>query len=70
MGNCERVGACPMFPIFSKKATLGVWKTLYCESNFENCERLKLFHAHQPVPPNLLPNGRTLAIPPENEHSS
>jgi len=51
-----------MFTLFSKKATLGVWKSLYCETNFQACERLKLFHARQIVPQNLLPNGRTLHL--------
>jgi hypothetical protein len=40
-----------MFALFSKKATLSVWKTLYCESNFDRCERLKMFHAKQTPPP-------------------
>jgi hypothetical protein len=56
-----------MFALFSQKATLGVWRSLYCESRFEACERLKLFHAKQVVPPNLLPNGRMLAIAPQEQ---
>ncbi len=69
MASCERITACPMFALFSKKATLGVWKTLYCESNFSRCERLKLFHAKQTAPPNLLPNGRMLSISSDEDHS-
>jgi len=52
-----------MFAVFAKKATLAVWKSLYCESNFEACERLKLFHAGQIAPPTMLPNGRLLNVP-------
>jgi len=70
MPSCERVSGCPMFPLFSTKATLRVWKTLYCEANDRKCERLKLLHARQPVPPNLLPNGRALTMPLEQVHSS
>lgn len=69
MASCERMTACPMFALFSQKATLGVWKTLYCESNFQRCERLKLFHEKQTPPPNLLPNGRMLNLSPDEEHS-
>jgi hypothetical protein len=67
MASCERITACPMFAVFSRKATLGVWRTLYCESNFEACERLKLFHAGQTAPVNMLPNGRMLSVPPSQD---
>jgi hypothetical protein len=58
-----------MFAMFKKKATLGVWKSLYCESNFQACERLKLFHSNQVAPPNLLPNGRMLSLSASEEPS-
>ena len=58
--NCERIEACPMFALFSRKATLGVWKSLYCETRFQACERLKLFREGKIAPQNLLPNGRFL----------
>ena len=61
--ECERVAACPMFALFSRKATLGVWKSLYCDSNFDDCERLRMFRAGQVAPLNLLPNGRMLNVP-------
>jgi len=66
MASCVRMDACPMFALFSQKATLSVWKVLYCESNFDACERLKLFNANQIVPPNLLPNGRMLNVSSED----
>jgi len=62
MPNCERLAVCPMFALFSKKATLGVWTSFYCQSNFSLCERLKLFQAGQTAPPNLLPNGKLLNV--------
>jgi hypothetical protein len=52
-----------------EEATLGVWKSLYCESNFHACERLKLFHAKQIAPLNLLPNGRMLNLSAHEEPS-
>jgi len=58
----RRVAACPMFAEFSVTPTLAVWKTLYCEGEFGECDRLKLFLAEQPVPPHLLPDGRMLMV--------
>lgn len=54
-----------MFEQMSIKIALGVWRVLYCEGQFETCERWKLASCGKPVPPALLPNGRTLGVPLE-----
>lgn len=58
--SCSHAATCPLFPLFTLKASLSVWQTHYCDGQFENCERLRLAKSGQRVPPNLLPNGRSL----------
>jgi hypothetical protein len=61
--RCPNTQGCPLFPLFTMKASLGVWQTHYCESaKYESCERYKLRSTGACVPPNLLPNGRTLEV--------
>ncbi len=63
MEACSRIDRCPLFQQFSIKAALRVWVNQYCERDFGRCERLKLALLGQPVPRNLLPNGRMLNVP-------
>lgn len=63
---CTHIDSCPLFPFFNMRATLGVWKAMYCQSNFEGCARLELTLAGEVVPWNLLPNGKKLDIPHEH----
>ena len=65
MASCSRMGSCPLFKQFSIKASLVVWTSRYCESDFARCARLQLATAGKPVPLNLLPNGRMLGVPLE-----
>jgi hypothetical protein len=58
--SCSHAATCPLFPLFTLKASLAVWQVHYCDGRFESCERLKLAKAGQRVPPNLLPNGKSL----------
>jgi hypothetical protein len=57
---CPHVATCPLFPLFTLKASLSVWQIHYCNGQFETCERHRLGKNGTRVPPNLLPNGRTL----------
>jgi hypothetical protein len=59
--SCENVEGCPLFPLFSIKSSLALWKTYYCEADYSRCARLRLRAAGELVPPNLLPNGKLLA---------
>jgi hypothetical protein len=59
---CTHITSCPLFPQFTLKASLNVWQVHYCNGDFEKCARLKLSKAGQRVPPNLLPNGKSLDL--------
>ncbi len=65
MATCTRMNGCPLFKQFSLKASLAVWTSRYCETDFASCARLQLATAGKPVPVNLLPNGRMLTVPLE-----
>jgi hypothetical protein len=62
---CERITSCALFKQFTMKSSLTVWKTFYCEGDPSRCERFRLVLAKQPVPANLLPNGKLLPVPLE-----
>ena len=62
---CARISGCPLYKAFAMKSSLRVWKTYYCEGDFNRCERLKVANAGASVPPNMLPNGRMLEVPIE-----
>jgi len=51
---------CGMYQLFTLSGTLSVWKMRYCQSEFEKCERFKRSARNEPVPNNLMPNGRLL----------
>ncbi len=65
MAGCARMSGCPLFKQFSLKASLAVWTSRYCESDFARCARLQLANEGKPIPLNLLPNGRMLEVPLE-----
>ncbi len=65
MASCPRVSTCPLFKQFSLKSSLKVWQQYYCEGDFGRCERWKLVSSNQPVPLDLLPNGKHLNVPIE-----
>ena len=60
--RCSHVEHCELFPKFGVRGSLRVWHTFYCQGHFETCERYKRALAGQPVPPNLLPNGKELNL--------
>jgi hypothetical protein len=60
VASCPRLTTCSLHPLFTLKASLGVWQTNYCSSNFAACARYRLAQAGAPVAPNLLPNGKML----------
>ena len=64
MEACTRIASCPLFPLFTIQASLAVWKMRYCEGDFSGCERYKLAREMKPIPTNLLPNGKMLAVAP------
>ena len=62
--SCPNARGCPLFPLFQMKSSLSVWQTHYCDAAYDTCERYKLATSGVRVPPNLLPNGRSLEIAP------
>jgi hypothetical protein len=57
---CEHMESCAMYEIFSLSGTLSIWQTRYCQDEFERCERYIRSSRQEPVPVNLMPNGRLL----------
>jgi len=57
---CSHTTTCPLFPLISVNSALKVWKTFYCEGNYNNCARFNMSRSGKSVPANLLPNGKTL----------
>lgn len=51
------------------KEALRVWQSFYCEGAFRRCERYKLATSGMSVPEKLLPNGRLVADPDEQERT-
>jgi len=64
MSACEHESVCPLFRLFTMSSCLGIWKQNYCDAEWRRCERHRRVGEGQAVPPNLLPNGRVLALPP------
>jgi len=59
---CAHIPTCPLFSLFTMKSSLSVWQQHYCNDKFDECNRYQLSHAGERVPPNLLPNGRSLEV--------
>lgn len=57
---CSHTTTCPLFPLISVNSALKVWKTFYCEGNYNNCARFNMSRGGKSVPANLLPNGKSL----------
>jgi hypothetical protein len=55
--DCPNIVSCEMCDLLKLAGTLAIWKTNYCTSDFERCERYKLSSIGRPVPRALLPNG-------------
>jgi hypothetical protein len=62
--SCAHASTCPLYALFTVKASLRVWQIHYCDGRFEDCARLKLAKAGEAVPAELLPNGKRLAVGP------
>jgi hypothetical protein len=48
--------------LFKLKSSLAVWQTHYCNGEYGSCARHRLAEGGARVPPNLLPNGKSLEI--------
>lgn len=63
MANCPNTERCPLYPLFTVKSLLELWKLQYCNGDYTRCQRYELAQAGRPVPSNLLPNGSELPTP-------
>lgn len=59
---CSHLATCELFPKFALRGALKVWITFYCQGNHQGCARFQRSLRNEPVPPNLLPNGRELDL--------
>ena len=57
--HCEYLQGCKMFAYFCRVART-VYKDMYCEGEFTNCQRYQRRTRGQAVPDNLLPYGSLL----------
>jgi hypothetical protein len=58
--KCPNVELCPLYAKFRLESTKNSIINLYCETNFERCERKRLKDSRQNVPEKLMPNGNYL----------
>ncbi len=63
MPSCPSLSNCALYPLFTLKSSPLVWQAHYCNADYQACERYRLAQAGTRVPPNLLPNGKTLQVP-------
>jgi hypothetical protein len=64
--GCPHERECSLFEQRAIEASLRVWRSYYCDGNFDRCERFRLAEAGHEVSPSLLPNGRMLELPLPN----
>ena len=60
MISCPRSTVCSLESTLSMVAALRIWQSLYCDADWERCERRKCLEAGTAPPSNLLPDGRVL----------
>ena len=53
-----------MYPRFSSRAVLAVYKALYCNSRFQKCKRYEQASQGVVPEPDLLPDGDRLPLDP------
>jgi hypothetical protein len=60
LSKCPHATGCRLYPLFTMKTMLKVWQLTYCEGAFQSCKRFQQSARLEPVPDNLLPNGKIL----------
>lgn len=59
MEDCLYLEKCPIFRYFKHYAQV-VYMEMYCQGNFQQCQRYQLRQKGEPVPDNPLPHDGTL----------
>jgi hypothetical protein len=67
MAACPKLFDCGFHRSISMREALRVWQSFYCEGCFDRCERYKLASAGLVVPEKLLPNGRLVDAPGDED---
>ncbi len=62
MDICPHVETCRLYPLFTLQASLKTWQLRYCQGNYGTCQRYRLAKRGEPVPLQLLPNGKMLPV--------
>ncbi|MFV1998143.1 MAG: hypothetical protein ACC641_09045 [Acidiferrobacterales bacterium] len=62
MTACSHTSDCELFPMISVNSALKIWRAFYCEGKWHECARYKLSLKGKVVPPNLLPNGKSIDL--------
>lgn len=65
MSECPHKSDCALFPKFQTASALKIWVSLFCDKDYERCERFKLSCQGKNPPIDLLPNGKMLSTPPK-----
>lgn len=63
--RCPHAVLCALFPRFTSSVALKTWQVLYCEADYSRCVRYQASLRGEEPPIDLLPNGKTLELPPE-----
>jgi hypothetical protein len=58
--SCPNSTTCSLQDTLSMVAALRIWQSLYCDADWQRCERRRCMEAGAPIPTNLLPDGRVL----------
>ena len=58
--KCPHSDNCGLYPLFSLRASLRTWQIRYCDGEYDTCIRYRMTERNEPVPQQLLPNGKSL----------
>ncbi len=60
MRECPNKQKCPLFPLFSLRASLKTWQIRYCDADYAQCVRYTMSQKGRKPADNLLPSGMIL----------
>ena len=67
--SCSHTTTCELFTQIAMNPALDVWKSHYCEADFDRCVRFQKSKGGQTVPMTLLPNGKIITATRSNEET-
>lgn len=59
---CPNTEKCPIYNCLKLEITKNMYRRQYCEIGGGGCKRKELRDAGKPVPPELLPDGKTMTV--------